>query len=157
ILVGHPGDEYICTHDRNGGDECLSFELAPPLVETLGGHTGVLGTGCVPPLPQLMVLGELAQAAPAGCCNFGLAEIGLLLSTRFIEIVSGRTENPPKAGTRDRLRAVETALWIDANAHEPIDLDSAAHEAGLSSFHFLRIFMNVLGVTPHQYLVRCRL
>ena len=29
--------------------------------------------------------------------------------------------------------------------------------AGLSSFHFLRLFKEVLGVTPHQYLVRSRL
>ena len=46
---------------------------------------------------------------------------------------------------------------MDANAHEPIDLDSAAGEAGLSPFHFLRLFRDVLGVTPHQYLVRARL
>ena len=30
-------------------------------------------------------------------------------------------------------------------------------EAGLSPFHFLRLFSHVLGVTPHQYLVRSRL
>jgi AraC family transcriptional regulator len=28
---------------------------------------------------------------------------------------------------------------------------------GLSPFHFLRLFALVLGVTPHQYLVRSRL
>ena len=33
----------------------------------------------------------------------------------------------------------------------------AAAEAGLSPFHFLRLFSRVLGVTPHQYLVRSRL
>ena len=48
-------------------------------------------------------------------------------------------------------------MWMDANAHEPIGLDSAAVEAGLSPFHFLRLFRDVLGVTPHQYLVRARL
>jgi AraC-like DNA-binding protein len=36
-------------------------------------------------------------------------------------------------------------------------LDAAAAEAGLSAFHFLRLFRKVLGVTPHQYLVRSRL
>src|SRR4029450_5363553 len=30
-------------------------------------------------------------------------------------------------------------------------------EVGLSSFHFLRVFSAVVGVTPHQYLVRSRL
>ena len=28
ILVGYPGDEFLCTHDHHqGGDECLSFQL----------------------------------------------------------------------------------------------------------------------------------
>src|SRR5205823_5103746 len=34
---------------------------------------------------------------------------------------------------------------------------STAAEFGLSPFHFLRLFAKVLGVTPHQYLVRSRL
>ena len=36
-------------------------------------------------------------------------------------------------------------------------LERAAAEVGLSTFHFLRLFARVLGVTPHQYLVRSRL
>jgi AraC-like DNA-binding protein len=52
---------------------------------------------------------------------------------------------------------VETALWIDAHSHRQIDLEEAASLAGLSPFHFLRLFSAVLGVTPHQYLVRSRL
>ena len=43
------------------------------------------------------------------------------------------------------------------NSHEQIDLEHAAAQAGISPFHFLRLFSNVLGVTPHQYLVRSRL
>jgi AraC-like DNA-binding protein len=52
---------------------------------------------------------------------------------------------------------VEAALWIDAHSHQAIDLESAARAAGVSPFHFLRLFARVLGVTPHQYLVRSRL
>jgi AraC-like DNA-binding protein len=59
--------------------------------------------------------------------------------------------------SRDRRRAVETALWIDAHSHNKIDLEHAAGQAGVSPFHFLRLFSSVLGVTPHQYLVRSRL
>jgi AraC family transcriptional regulator len=58
---------------------------------------------------------------------------------------------------RDRRRAVEAALWLDDHAHEAVDLDTISRRAGLSPFHFLRLFARVLGVTPHQYLVRCRL
>src|SRR3954464_9876809 len=62
VLVGHPGDEYLCTHDHVCGDECLSFFLEPELVEAIGDQTEIWRIGCVPPLPELMVLGELAQA-----------------------------------------------------------------------------------------------
>jgi AraC-like DNA-binding protein len=157
VLVGHPGDEYVCTHDHVRGDECLSFHFVPDLVETIGDRTAVWRIGCVPPLSELMVVGELAQAAAEGASDVGLDEVGLLFAARFVDVVSGRGRAPAEARARDRRRAVEAALWMDAHSHEPIDLESAAREAGLSAFHFLRTFAGVLGVTPHQYLVRSRL
>ena len=157
ILVGHPGDEYICTHEHAAGDECLSFHFAPALVEAVGYRPDTWRSVCVPPLPQLMVLGELAQAAAEGSSEIGLDELGMLLAARFVETLSGRQPKPADARAVDRRRAVEAALWIDANAHEPIGLESAASEFGLSAFHFLRLFASVLGVTPHQYLIRSRL
>ena len=157
LLVGHPGEEYICTHDHVHGDECLSFFVAPELVETIGGRSEVWRIGCVPPLSELMVLGELAQAAAEGRSDVGLDEVGLLIAARFVDAVSGMQRKPTEAPARDRSRAVEAALWIDASSHEPIDLESASAEAGLSPFHFLRLFSSVLGVTPHQYLIRSRL
>ncbi len=157
LLVGHPGDEYVCTHDHRLGDECLSFRLAPELIETISDRAEIWRTGGVPPLPELMVLGELAQAAAEGRSAVGLDEVGLSLVARFVEVVSGRKRSARESASRDRRRAVEAALWIDANSHRPIDLESAAREVGLSPFHFLRLFAKVLGVTPHQYLVRSRL
>jgi AraC family transcriptional regulator len=155
ILVGHPGDEYICTHDHVSGDECLSFQLAPSLAEEIADGTEIWRVGCVPPLPELMIIGELAQAAAKS--DMGLDEAGMLFAARFVDVVSGRKRKSPDALPRDRRRAVQAALWIDAHSHEPIDLEGAAAEIGLSPFHFLRLFARVLGLTPHQYLVRSRL
>src|SRR5262245_20354289 len=157
IVVGSPGDEYLCTHDHVQGDECLSFHLAPALVEAIGDATEVWRSGGVPPLPELMVLGELAQAAVEGRTDVGVDEAGMLFAARFVEVVSGRERRPAQAPARHRRRAVEAALWMDAHSHEPLDLEDAASEAGLSPFHFLRVFASVLDVTPHQYLVRSRL
>ena len=159
ILVGHRGDEYMCTHDHASGDECLSFQLGPDLVEAIGGPKSVWHAGCVPPAGELMVLGELAQAAADGR-NVGgpdAAEIGMSLAGRFVEMASGWPSCPVKASARDRRRAVEAALWMDAHAHEPLDLARMARACGLSAFHFLRLFALVLGVTPHQYLIRSRM
>ena len=157
ILVGFPGDEYVCTHDHACGDECLSFFLSAELVETIGDPAQVWRMGAAPPLGELMVLGELAQAVASGRSDIGLDEIGQVFASRFVEVVSGRREKPMAASARDRRRAVETALWIDAHSNQQIDLEQAARQAELSLFHFLRLFRSVLGVTPHQYLVRSRL
>jgi AraC family transcriptional regulator len=157
ILVGHPGDEYTCTHDHAVGDECLHFQLTPALAETIEDRPDVWRTGVVPPLPELMVVGELAQAAAAGGSDVGLDEAGVLFAARVVEVVSARRRRRSEAGARDRRRAVEAALWMDAHSQEPIDLETAARASGLSAFHFLRMFADVLGVTPHQYLVRSRL
>jgi len=157
VLVGHPGDEYVCTHDHACGDECLSFFLTPELVDAIGERAETWQAGALPPLPELMVLGELAQAAAEGKSDVDLDEVGQLFASRFVEMVSGRPRKSAPATARDRRRAVETALWIDAHSEREIDLDGAAGQAGLSPFHFLRLFSGVLGVTPHQYLVRSRL
>jgi AraC-like DNA-binding protein len=157
VLIGHPGSEFVCHHDHVCGDECLSFFLEPELVEAIGDRADIWKVGCVPPLPELMVFGELAQAAAEDRSDVGLDEIGHLFARRFVEVVWGKTTKPASASAQDRRRAVEAALWIDANSHREIDLEAAADHAGLSPFHFLRLFSAVLGVTPHQYLVRSRL
>src|SRR3954471_2745380 len=36
ILVGHAGDEFVCTHEHHdGGDRCLSFHFSPAAAEAL--------------------------------------------------------------------------------------------------------------------------
>ena len=64
-------------HARSrGGDECLSFQLAPELVETIGdGMTS--GSPCAATPAELMVLGELAEAAAGGRSDVGLDEAAL--------------------------------------------------------------------------------
>jgi AraC-like DNA-binding protein len=157
IVVGHPGVEYLCTHDYSCGDECLSFHFSPSLVDILGTDGEFWRIGAIPPLAELVVLGELAQAAAEGRSAIGLDEVAMLLATRCAEVVSGCKQQVLVTTARDRRRAVEAALWIEANSHEAIDLESTAAVAGLSSFHFLRLFRQILGVTPHQYLIRSRL
>lgn len=158
VLVGHGGDEFVCSHaHHHGGDECLSFKLAPELADEFRARPQHWRAGGLPPLPELMVLGELAQAAVDGDSDFGVDEAGLLLVGRYLSLAGGRRRAPLQATARDRRRAVETALWLDEHAHEDIDLQATAAQAGLSAWHFLRLFARVVGVTPHQYLLRARL
>ena len=63
VLVGYPGEEYVCTHDhaRGEGDECLSFHLRKELVEEVGHRPAAWRRRCVPPLSELMVLADLRR------------------------------------------------------------------------------------------------
>ena len=159
VLVGRRGDEYLCRHDHHaGGDRCLAFFLSPALADAVGGGAGVWRSGGLPPLAELVTIGELARATARDGNDIGLDELGLLLAARFVGVVARRRRAASTTlRPSDHRRAVQAAQWIDAHSQRAIDLDSAANEAALSPFHFLRVFAGVLGVTPHQYLVRCRL
>lgn len=165
VLVGCPGDEYVCSHDHVCGDECLSFQLARETVDLLGDHAAIWKIGALPPLPELMVTAERAQSAARRGDALALQEAGLLMASRFVglagragKVATAASDRKPAIDpARDRRRAVEAALWLEAHAAEALDLDTIASRWGLSPFHFLRLFARVLGVTPHQYLVRCRL
>jgi AraC-like DNA-binding protein len=104
-----------------------------------------------------VVLGELIQSAARGESDVGLDEAALAFATRFANVVSGKMRQPVCPRAAERRRAVDAASWIEAHSAEEIDLARVAKRSGLSTFHFLRLFANVLGVTPHQYLVRARL
>lgn len=160
VMIGYAGDEFCCTHEHHVcGDECLSFQFTPQCVESFGARESTWRTGALPPLAGLGMLGELGQAAAEGRSDVGLDEIGLLLAARFIALASGKQAASTRVPTttQDRRRAVNAAMWITAHAHEDIDLERIAIEAGMSPFHFLRLFSRALSVTPHQYLLRSRL
>jgi len=157
FMLGAPGESYACSHEHGRGDSCLSFHLSPALVDDLGGdRSGTWHAGGLAPEPELGMLAALGQAAAEGETDVSVEEAALLLVERFLS--RGRAARQAWAPRPvDRRRAVETALWIEDNATEPLRLRTLAQRAGLSPFHFLRVFSRVLGVTPHQYLVSARL
>jgi AraC-like DNA-binding protein len=157
VLAGRPGDEYTCTHDHHaGGDECLSFFLDPALVDELSMGAG-WRSGALPPLAALVTWAELARAAAEGASDVGLDEAALAFAARAARCLDAPAPAARAPAAADRRRAVEAALWLDEHAAQPIDLAAQARHAGLSPWHYLRVFSAVLGVTPHQYLVRSRL
>lgn len=54
-------------------------------------------------------------------------------------------------------RLVQAKLFIDEHYAERLDLDNISDEACFSKFHFLRLFRNIYGKTPHQYLTIVRI
>jgi AraC-like DNA-binding protein len=54
-------------------------------------------------------------------------------------------------------RIVQAKLYIDEHFQDKIDLDNISDKAFFSKFHFIRLFKNAYGKTPHQYLTRVRI
>lgn len=95
VMIGHPGDEYLCTHDHLHGDECLSFQIPAPLVEEVGDARGLWRAGFLPPLADLVVLGELAVAAASGESAVALDEVGVAFASRFASVARRETRARP--------------------------------------------------------------
>jgi AraC family transcriptional regulator len=162
VMVGRAGDEFLCTHEHHaGGDVCLSLQLSPAFAAELVDAGAQLHSGCVPPVPELMLLGGLAEVAADGGTNLGLDEVALWFAARFAQLTATkramRSSASARITARDRKRAALAALWLEAHVSDAVSLDALAAQSELSPFHFLRLFSRVLGVSPHQYVVRLRL
>lgn len=54
-------------------------------------------------------------------------------------------------------RIVAAKLYIDAHYAQKIDLNKIADQACFSKYHFLRLFKQAYGKSPHQYLKDVRI
>lgn len=57
----------------------------------------------------------------------------------------------------DKVRIRQVLDFISAHLADEITLAELAQVAGLSTFHFARMFARVVGVSPHRYVSRLRL
>lgn len=67
----------------------------------------------------------------------------------------GEARPLPRVGAESRRIARITAM-MRAEPERPFALEDLAAEAGLSRFHFLRVFSKATGQTPHAFLVNQR-
>jgi AraC family transcriptional regulator len=64
----------------------------------------------------------------------------------------------PRASNRIGLRTLRRIdEYVDAHLGQTIGIDDLAEVAGLSRFHFARLFRATVGTTPHRYVLERRL
>jgi AraC family transcriptional regulator len=178
ILLGNAGQHFECGHQHGTGDRCLSFWYAPDYFERLAADAGIrcgtteFGVLRLPPIRALSPLVVRATARLAGservdssnllpATNIAWEELSLQLAAKAIELVRGLSPQTASALPSAAAHVTRSVRMIEHCQIEQPDLKlglaELAREAGLSPYHFLRVFERLTGVTPHQYVLRTRL
>lgn len=139
--------------------------LRPALVESVAQELGISRVD-VPPhhadAPNAFVLhaaelvhAELRQGNPHGplFADTFARTLAAHLLTGFAR--GARPAGEKSALGRGRLRRVHD--YIGAHLGEAIGLADLARQAGLSEYHFCRCFKWETGLSPYQYVLRCRI
>lgn len=118
----------------------------------------IMRFGVDDPLLSQVALG-LKREAEAGCPG-GRCYGETLANAVAVHLVSHFASRAVKARDTSRGlaryqlgRAIE---FIHAHMSDDISLVALAGAAGLSPYHFARLFKRSTGFSPHQYLLRCR-
>ena len=84
-------------------------------------------------------------------------ELALGLIERVIAALTGDRQTPSAPTGREASRVVEAIRLVESDAARPLELKEMAAVAGMSKYHFLRVFRGLTGMTPHRYLISARL
>ncbi|MBC7991246.1 MAG: helix-turn-helix transcriptional regulator, partial [Luteimonas sp.] len=111
----------------------------------------------LPPLPQLVPLIAAGEAARDAREREAFEELSLRLAGAVIALLAGIRQADTRPSHRDEKRISDALRRIAAQSHERLALAELAGEAAMSRYHFLRTFRHVVGMTPHQFILRTRL
>lgn len=150
VLVNEPAAEHDCLHPHGLDDRmlCVMFrEDTDPGPALLVPHVPVLHS-----LRRLLVA-ELRSAAPDGA-EIDALGMAMLQAVREIPATSGAA---PRPGERFRTLVQRLRAQADARYRDPdLDLVAEARALGLSRTRFVHVFRDVVGVTPHRYVIELR-
>ena len=79
------------------------------------------------------------------------------LIERVIALTASDRRAPAAPSGRETRRVIEAIRLVESDAARPLELKEMAAVAGMSKYHFLRVFRRLTGMTPHQYLISARL
>ena len=160
LLLGNAGACFECGHEHAAGDRCLAFHYAPALLEEVvaavpGARRLEFGLPRLPPLPAL--LPWIAAAEAERDDPGALEELALGIAGTVAAAVPDKGGSRPRVTAGEARRVTAALRLIEARSDQPLPLAEAAGAAGMSRFHFLRTFRSVVGLTPHQYVLRTRI
>jgi AraC-like DNA-binding protein len=163
LLLGNSGQCFECRHEHGAGDRCISFHFTPAYFEELAAAAGVRGgradfrTTRLPPLRASAPLIAAACAGLNGSADLLWEELAQRLAAHALQTAGDLSPQEKPVPAAVFARVTELVRVIEENPAAEFTLGDLARVAGLSPYHFLRLFEQATGTTPHQFLLRARL
>lgn len=162
LLLGNDRHCFQCGHEHAAGDRCLSFHFTREFLETIvaavpGARRAVFSVPHVPPMPALIPVLAAAEAAREDGDPAEFPEIALRIAGAAAATLAESKGSKRAPSRRDERRISAALRRIETAAHDQLAIADLAREAAMSPYHFLRTFRAVVGLTPHQFVLRTRL
>ena len=162
LLLGNNGSCFECGHAHGIGDRCISLnvheeqfgEIAAAAASTSRFR---FSTPSLPPSPKALPVVAHMEALSCAPSSLRSEELALRLIERVIAAMTGDRHIQAAPTGREAKRVVEAIRLVESDGARPLELKEMAAIAGMSKYHFLRVFRRLTGVTPHQYLISARL
>jgi AraC family transcriptional regulator len=162
LLLGNNGACFECGHAHGIGDRCVSLnvheEAFSEVAATMGSTSRFrFSAPSLPPSPRTLPVIAHMEALSYTPPSLRSDDLALRIIARVITAMTGDREPPAAPTARETRRVIDAICLVESDAARPLELKEMAAAAGMSKYHFLRVFRRLTGVTPHRYLVSARL
>jgi AraC family transcriptional regulator len=162
LLLGNNGSCFECGHAHGIGDRCISLNVHEEQFSEIAAaatSTSRFRFSAPSLSPSPKALPVVAQMEALSCAPSSLRsdELALRITERVISAITGDRKPPAAPTGRETRRVVEAIRLVESDAARRLELKEMAAAAGMSKYHFLRVFRRLTGMTPHRYLISARL
>ena len=161
ILIGQAGAHFKCWHEFGAGDHCLAVQFeAEAFDELLSSNALGVDPRTLPvAVPVTRRTGGMFASAELLASSSlstdeGLA-VAVAMSDRVVQMASSTRSRP--VGTGNARKVLELVRWIETDPAAENRLSALAARAGMSKYHLVRMFKQVVGLPPHAFINRARL
>lgn len=103
---------------------------------------------------------SLADAARTGMPELYAQSAAHFLAVHLLSMQSGwpgLSQDKRRPGTLEGRRLARVLEYMNVHYKDSLSLNRLAEEAGVSRFHFARLFKEQIGIPPHRFLIKIRM
>ncbi len=162
LLLGNSGWCFECGHAHGTGDRCISLNVSDDLFGEIAAAAAStsrfrFSVPSLPPAPKALPVVAVMEALSLRAPALRGEELVLGLIERVIAAMADQKRFAAAPAAREARRIVEAIRLVACDAAQPVRLQDLAACAGMSKYHFLRVFRRLTGMTPYQYLLSARM